>query len=197
MIIDNENGRIDILCVCHPGRFNAGNGQHNHSLVTWEKGTAAGNALFTTAAPDSSVYDGLMAIGAVPGNNLTLYPWSGINDPRSIGPDKKTKGSLLNVEVLFAGKSYTGSEIVQDLSGRPLQYRFSGNRNFGAEMHTGCIVCLESCPGGKIGNATYSMRDLVRNIARFKQAPNLPFKEEDEVTVRISLAEKAKTINSK
>ena len=188
LLVDKKNKRVECAGVFHPSHFNAGSGQPNHSFVTWEKGSAAYNALFTTMARDSAVYDALAAIGAKPGNNLTVYPWQKINDPGFGAPDKKATGSALTIEVLFGGKSYPASSLLRDENNKPFDFHFSGNEKFIPAMRTGCIVCLESCPLGKIGNAVYSMRDMVKKVARFTVNRDQPFKEADEVTIRISLA---------
>jgi hypothetical protein len=187
LMVDAKKKSIECACVYRPSQFNAGNGQRNHSFITWTGGTAAYNALFTTLAPDSAIYDALLAIGARPGNNLAVYPWSRMHDPTFEGPDKKTAGSPLAIEVLFGGKSYPASSLLRDENNKPFDFRFSGNRKFIPAMRTGCVACLESCPGGKIGNAVYSMRDMVKNVARFTLIPDLPFKDADEVTIRISI----------
>jgi hypothetical protein len=187
LVVNKKYKRIDLAAVYHPSHFNAGRGQHNHSFVTWQGGLAAPNALFTTFAPDSAIYDALVSIGAVPGDNLTYYPWSEISDPSNSGPDQKAQGPPVSIEILYGGAAYPASAFVHDENNRPIEFRFSGNRNFIPLMRTGCVVCLESCPGGKIGNATYSMRDLVRNVARFLQLPVTAIEDEGEVTVRISV----------
>jgi hypothetical protein len=187
LFIDKRNKYIELGGIYHPSRFNAGDGQHNHSFITWEGGLAATNALFTTFLPDSTVYDALVSIGAVPGNNLTYYPWSEISNPRNPGPDRKALGPSVAVEICYGGKSYQPSAFLHDENGKPFSFRFSGNKKFIPEMRTGCIVCLESCPGGKIGNATYTMRDLVKKAARFTLLTVPAIEDEAEVTIRISL----------
>jgi len=187
LLVDKSKRRIDFAGIYHPSHFNTGSGQHDHSFVTWEGGLAAPNALFTAYSPDSAVCNALMSIGAVSGNNLTFYPWSEISNPGNLGPDRIAKGTPVVVEIVYGGKSYQPSEFLQDENGRPFSFHFSGNKKFIPKMRTGCIVCLESCPGGKIGNASYSMRDLVKKVARFTQIPVPVIEDEGEVTVRISL----------
>ena len=187
LLIDKRKRYIELGGIYHPSHFNAGGGQHNHSFVTWEGGLAAPNALFTTFLPDSAVYNALASLGTVPGDNLTYYPWSEISNPRNPGPDRKAKGPPVAVEIFYGGKSYQVSAFLHDENDRPFAFRFSGNKKFIQEMRTGCIVCLESCPGGKIGNATYTMRDLVKNTARFTQQAVPAIEDEAEVTIRISL----------
>jgi hypothetical protein len=168
-------------------RFNAGTGQYNHSFIVWDCGSAAANALFTTTASDSAVFDALKSIGALPGDNLTLYSWSKINSARR-GPDQKAQGSPLKVEIVYAQRAFADSSVLHDEHEKPFDFRFSGNKKSSSLVRSGCVVCLESCPIGPIGNAAYTMRDLVRGIARFSVSPDLPFRENDEVTIRINLS---------
>jgi hypothetical protein len=187
LLVDKSKRSVDLAGIYHPSRFNAGGGEHNHSFVTWEGGLAAPNALFTTFSPDSAVYDALVSIGAVPGDNLIYYPWSEISNPRNPGPDRKTLGSPVTIEIVYGGRLFQPSAFLHDENDRPFAFRFSGNKKFIPEMRTGCIVCLESCPGGKIGNATYTMRELIKKVARFTMKPVSAIENEGEVTIRISL----------
>lgn len=192
VLVDAKKKYLDLACVYHPSHFNSGSGQHNHSFIVHEGGTAAYNALFTIAAPESAVYKALLAIGAKPGNNLRPYPWSKIYDTRFTSPDEKSKGSPLSIQVLYGGKSSPASSIVRDENNKHFNFRFSGNEMPQHASTTGCVVCLESCPLGKIGNASYSMRDMIKKTALFSALPDLPFTEADEATIRISLVPEGK-----
>ncbi|MDD5674637.1 MAG: YdjY domain-containing protein [Chitinivibrionales bacterium] len=184
--IDKKNKNIKIAGVYHSSHFNAGKGQHNHSLVTWEGGSAAENALFTTVVPDSAICDALESLGEIPGNNLKLYPWSEISDLHNKAPDETARGPACAIEIIFAGKSFAVSRILADENNKPFEFRFSGNRASIPTMRTGCVVCLESCPGGKVDNSSYTMRDLIKQLPRFHLLPGLPFMDEDEVTLQFS-----------
>ena len=46
-----------------------------------------------------------------------------------------------------------------------------GNEAWQKEFHSGCIVCLYSCPGSKIGNARYTVRDYEKETTRFRVRP--------------------------
>jgi hypothetical protein len=186
LIIDSRNKFIEFSGVYHPAHFNAGPGQKNHSFITWEGGSAAQNALFTAGVPDTCICSALSTLGATPGDNLALYPWEKIFDPKNSSPDEYAHGSHLKIEVIYAGKKYAVSELLHDENARPFEFKFAGNKTHIPIMRTGCIACLESCPCGSIDNCSYTMRDLVKEIARFTPAPKLPFEEEDEVTIRIS-----------
>ncbi len=49
--------------------------------------------------------------------------------------------------------------------------RFGGHWANLPEWHSGCVVCLYSCPGSKVGNATYTVRDWVEGTTSFRVRP--------------------------
>lgn len=38
---------------------------------------------------------------------------------------------------------------------------------------SGCVVCLYSCPGSKVGNARYTVRDYEKGTTRFRVRPGV------------------------
>lgn len=66
--------------------------------------------------------------------------------------------------------------------------RFGGNRRNIPEWESGCIVCLYSCPGSKVGNARYTVRDYEDGVTRFRvRAGALP-RDDTRVGVILRLA---------
>ncbi len=55
------------------------------------------------------------------------------------------------------------------------------------EWLSGCVVCLYSCPGSKVGNASYTIRDHVDGTTHFGVRPGVLPADGTEVTVRIEL----------
>ena len=49
--------------------------------------------------------------------------------------------------------------------------RFGGNAANIPKWKSGCIVCLYSCPGSKVGNARYTVRDYTKDTTRFRAKP--------------------------
>jgi heterodisulfide reductase subunit C len=47
----------------------------------------------------------------------------------------------------------------------------------------GCVVCLFSCPGSKVGNRTYTVRDYVQGTTRFRVREAVLPDDGTEVTV--------------
>ena len=52
-----------------------------------------------------------------------------------------------------------------------LDFRYGGNERFQKDFHSGCIVCLYSCPGGAIGNHAHPIRDYVRDGVVYTSLP--------------------------
>jgi hypothetical protein len=65
--------------------------------------------------------------------------------------------------------------------------RFGGHRANIHKWHSGCIVCLYSCPGSKVGNARYTVRDYVRETTRFRVRPGVLPPDGTGVTVLLRL----------
>jgi hypothetical protein len=185
IIIDWATRSVLLGGTYYPSRFNKGAGLHHHHLITWQGGKAGMQALFQTAAPDSAVHDALVALGIKPGNNLTLDTWSKRRTAASKEPDKLADGDRLEITILYGGQEFSTQEVLADLKGNAYDFRFAGNRTFIPAWKSGCVVCLQSCPGSKISNRTYSIRDLEKKKVSFKPADALPFKDGDPIAVRI------------
>lgn len=188
LIINTEEKYIEIPATFHPKQFNRSMGLKNHHCITWEKGSAAKKALFTTPVPDSAIHDALIKIGASPGDNLSNETWSRRNDAGSPYPDMLVEGS--NVKVVFVKDSevYQIKDFLIDEHGKDFDFRFGGNRTFIPIWKSGCVVCLQSCPGAKIGNHAYSIRDLVQGRSIFSISENSDFHEGDSFIIRFSIA---------
>src|SRR5690606_23785172 len=97
-------------------------------------------AVFRGLVDTESFYNGLLEIGAQPGNNMTM-------------DNKETtqvEGSDLKITVNWEGadREYDINEVIIDSSGNPINIRFGGNLEAAREYKTGCLVCLDSCPVG-------------------------------------------------
>jgi hypothetical protein len=186
-MVDTVAHFIEIQVTYHPNRFNHGWGLKNHHLIVWEKGSAAGKALFTTPVPDSSIHDALVKIGTKPGNNLTRDTWAQRKDPRSPYPDMLVEGTPLKIEIRKDSLRFHVEDILDDKNSRPFDFRFGGNRGLISTWKSGCVACLQSCPGGKIGNHAYSIRDLVKGNSVFMVKPAPALKDGDILSIRITM----------
>ena len=185
LVIDTARRELLLNATWQGARFNNGSGLHNHHFIVWEHGRAGADALIVTEAADSAVHDALLRIGAQPGNNLSPGAWNRRRDPRAPEPDVLAEGDSLEIDIYFGDRYYSAREILIDRSGTEYDFRFAGNRAYIPLWRSGCVACLQSCPGSKIANRSYAMRDLLRGTALFTPAATVPFVNGDPVSVRI------------
>ena len=140
-----------------------------HAIV-WKGGRAAHHALFQAEVTDRQVLEALASLGAKPGNNLPMEAWDERKNPHHPAPDTVIAGSQVEILLRLPGRKDLlplGSAL-EDSAGRGLEMRFGGNEKNIPEWKSGCIVCLYSCPGSKVGNARYTVRDYARDVTRFR-----------------------------
>ena len=127
-------------------------------------------SLFRAGVTDVQVLDALEKLGAKPGNALGMATWDERKDPDSKAPDKVIAGPPVEILVRVPGRKglLRLDQILEDPGGRGFDMRFGGHRANIPHWHSGCVVCLYSCPGSKVGNARYTVRDYVRGTTRFR-----------------------------
>ncbi len=171
IVIDSEAGEVRILARLQPEAFADGwiKWTPGYHAVVWKEGKAAGEALLASYVSDIVFYNSLVRIGAVPGNNLTMAAWKDRNDPRSKAPEVRVLGTPLDVFVWWEGLESLVPlrEMVVDTAGKGIDMRFGGNKALIPEWYSGCIACLFSCPGGKVSNHAYTIRDYVKGTTTF------------------------------
>lgn len=145
-----------------------------HALV-WRGGKASDAALLQAEVTDVQVLDALEALGAEPGNALESSSWDHRHDADDPAPRRHVAGPLVEALVrLAAGQEPIPlAELLEDPGGRGLALRFGGHRALIPEWRSGCVICLYSCPGSKIGNAAYTVRDYVDGTTRFTAKPGV------------------------
>lgn len=160
-----------------------------YHLIVWRDGGSADAALFRADASDVEVLDALESLGAKPGDALDLDTWNKREDPSSYQPDQVIQGPP--VEVLVrprpGGEWLRLDQIVDDPMHLGFDLRFGGHRANIPAWKSGCVVCLYSCPGGKIGNARYTVRDFTRHTTRFAVKPGVLPADGERVTIRVRL----------
>ena len=160
-----------------------------HGIV-WEGGTVnKSDILFVSYADDLSVYRALIDLGAVPGNNLTIDTWNKRGKHNHPEPNKKVEGEPINVKISWEGskKEYSFSELIKDTDEMGISLKFGGHKELIPVWKSGCIVCLYSCPGGKVSNATYTANDYMFNATRFTARENLLPPDGTDVVITISI----------
>jgi hypothetical protein len=150
-------------------------GMPGYHLLVSQRGNAASAALLVTAVTDAEVLDALEALGARPGDGLDMDSWDERKDPASPAADKQIVGPPVDVFVRVPGRAalLRLDEILEDPAGRGFEMRLGGHRANIPHWHSGCVICLYSCPGSKIGNARYTVRDYVRDTTAFRVRPGV------------------------
>ena len=72
-----------------------------------------------------------------------------------------------------AKKAYHLSDVLEDSGGHGFDFRFGGNLAYVKNWKSGCVACLYSCPGGKVSNASYTIREFVDEVTRFRAREEL------------------------
>ncbi len=160
-----------------------------YHLIVWRDGGSADAALFRAAASDVEVLDALESLGAKPGNALDVGSWDQRDDPQSWKPDQVIQGPP--VELLVRPRPDAEwlrlDQIVDDPARGGFDLRFGGHRANIPAWKSGCVVCLYSCPGGKIGNARYTVRDFTKKTTRFAVKDGVLPPDGAHVTIRVRL----------
>jgi hypothetical protein len=145
-------------------------GMPGYHLIVWKGGRAAMAALFRAEVTDLQVLDALERLGAKPGDALGMATWEERKDPESGAPDRVIAGPPVEILVKVPGRKapLTLAEILEDPGGRGFDMRFGGHRANIPKWKSGCVVCLYSCPGSKVGNARYTVRDYVKGTTKFR-----------------------------
>jgi hypothetical protein len=153
-----------------------GVGMPGYHLIVWKGGGAAAAALFRAEVADVEVLDALEKLGARPGNALGMATWDDRRDAASKAPDQVIAGPPVDVLIRVPGRPapLTLDQILEDPGGRGFDMRFGGHRANIPKWKSGCIVCLYSCPGSKVGNARYTVRDWEKGATRFRVKKDAP-----------------------
>lgn len=180
--------QIEFPAVVTKGSFERemlGMGMPGYHLIVWEDGRASHAALFRAEVTDVQVLNALEKLGAKPGNALPMETWDERKNPESKAPDKIIQGPPVEILVKVPGraKPLTLGEILEDPGKRGFDMRFGGHRENIPKWKSGCVVCLYSCPGSKIGNARYTVRDYEKEATRFRVKPGVLPEDGTRVTI--------------
>ncbi|MFN3344205.1 MAG: YdjY domain-containing protein [Chloroherpetonaceae bacterium] len=189
--INNAQKTVLFSGKMFPSQFNAFTSwTKNHHFIVYEHGRAAHNALVKSDVSDLDILNALETLGAKAGNNLSVQSWEKRADKTNPEPDKHVEGSL--IEVLTAWEHHLplqAAEIFHDKFGKGFEFRFGGHRDLMNVWKSGCIVCLQSCPGGRISNATYTMRDYQRGLSQFDLKKSVLPKDGTSVIITLKVCD--------
>jgi hypothetical protein len=166
LTIDRAHREVRLTATVQPGAMDHLFGVRGHHLIVWKDGGAHAHALFASDASDHDVRLALDSLGARRGENLTPAAWNAREDTQNREPDKRIEGTPIDVFVEWPSHERVpvASLIAEKNVPAPrLDFRYGGNEQWQKEFHSGCIVCLYSCPGGAVGNHAHPIRDYVRD----------------------------------
>jgi hypothetical protein len=174
-LIVRRPNEIEFTATVNAKAFDSGWMMPGYHALVWKGGRMAHAALLKADVTDRQVIEALEGLGARPGNNLPMAAWEERKNPKDAAPDTVIAGA--DVEVLLGLPSRSDliplSAALEDTGGRGLQMRFGGNAVNIPKWKSGCIVCLYSCPGSKVGNARYTVRDYEKGVTRFRARPGV------------------------
>jgi hypothetical protein len=189
--IVHRGNAIEFPATVHPAAFERRLlGMPGYHLIVWKDGKAASAALFQAEVTDVQVLDALEAMGAKPGDNLPMATWDDRDDPKSKDPDRIIAGPPVDVLVRLPGRPQPVplDQILDDTAGKGFEMRLGGHRANIPKWHSGCIACLYSCPGSKVGNARATVRDYTRNPERYRVRPGVLPEDGGKVTIVLRLS---------
>ncbi|KAA3663450.1 MAG: hypothetical protein DWQ10_00120 [Calditrichaeota bacterium] len=171
LVTDVQNKVVYLPATFHAAAYDGSSGHtNNYHAVVWDGGGASNQSPFTTQVNDSLFYAALVKIGAVPGNNLKHASWAKRKDRKHPAPKMRVQGSPVVLTIWWQGAQHPLpiERFFLDPGEKGIELRFGGNLELIHKWHSGCIVCLFSCPGGKVSNAAYTIRDYVDKTTKFE-----------------------------
>lgn len=161
---------IEFTATVHARPFDGGWIMPGYHALVSKKGRMAHAALLAADVTDVEILDALEALGGETGGNLPMEAWDERDNPRNPAPDRVIGGAPVEVLLRLPGRRALVplADVLDDPGGRGLDLRLAGNRANIPKWKSGCVVCLYSCPGSKIGNARYTVRDWSRKVTRFR-----------------------------
>jgi hypothetical protein len=161
---------IEFTATVNAKAFDRGRMMPGYHAVVWRKGRMAHAALFQADVTDVEILDALESLGAKPGGDLPMDAWEARRDPRNPAPDRRISGDTVEIFLRLPGRHALVplAALLDDPGGRGLEMRLAGNRANVPKWKSGCVVCLYSCPGSKIGNARYTVREWEQKVTRFR-----------------------------
>jgi len=182
-------GEIEFTARVNAKAFDGGWIMPGYHALVWKGGRMAHAALLQADVTDRQVLEALESLGAKPGDNLTMAAWEERKNPKDPAPDTVIAGPAVEVLLRLPGREglVPLSSALEDAAGRGLEMRFGGNSANIPIWKSGCIVCLYSCPGSKVGNARYTVRDYAKDATRFRVKPGVLPKDGSRVGVVLRL----------
>ena len=166
---------IEFTATVNAKPFDSGWLMPRYHAIVWTGGRMAHAALLRADVSDTQVLRALESLAAKPGDNLPMEAWEERRDPKNPAPDTVIAGPAVEVLLGLPGRRdlVPLASVLEDGARRGLEMRFGGNETNIPKWKSGCVVCLYSCPGSKVGNAKYTVRDYARDVTRFRVRPGV------------------------
>lgn len=123
-------------------------------------------SMFAAWAGDHDISDALASLGAK-ADTFDVKTWTDRMQKDSPFPDMKPQGTHMLVYITWNenGKSKTveANDILESSTGKKLDFVFLG-KQFNPSH---CVVCLYGCVGGRVANASLTVRDYIERGARW------------------------------
>jgi len=189
VVVRRPSGEIEFTAIVNAKAFNDGWVMPGYHALVWKGGRMAHAALLQADVTDRQVLEALEGLGAKPGDNLPMAAWEERKNPKDPAPDTVIVGPAVEVLLRLPGREglVPLSSALEDSAGRGLEMRFGGNSANIPVWKSGCIVCLYSCPGSKVGNARYTVRDYAKGTTRIRVKPGVLPKDRTRVGVILRL----------
>jgi hypothetical protein len=164
---------VELRAFVHTARFDAAWMMPGYHALVWTGGRASYASLLSTDVSDRQVLAALKSLGGKPGDNVPMEAWEERENRSSVAPDTVIAGAPVAVLLRLPGGTELVplSDVLEDSGGRGLDLRLGGHEGNIPRWRSGCIVCLYSCPGSKVGNTRYTERDYARRATRFRARP--------------------------
>jgi hypothetical protein len=164
---------VEFTAVVNAKPFDSGWAMPGYHAIVWKGGRMAHAGLLQADVSDTQIVDALKSLEARPGDNLPMQVWEERKNAKDPAADTVITGPA--VQVFLRLPSHADlvplASVLEDSGGRGLDMRFGGNAANIPKWKSGCIVCLYSCPGSKVGNARYTVRDYTKDTTRFRAKP--------------------------
>jgi hypothetical protein len=169
-IVVRPPNEVEFTAIVNAKPFDSGSTMPGYHAVVWKGGRTAHAALLQADVSDTQILDALKSLQAMPGNNLPMEAWEERKNPKDPAADTVIAGPAVEVLLRLPARAdlVPLASVLEDSGGRGLEMRFGGNAANIPKWKSGCIVCLYSCPGSKIGNARYTVRDYTKEVTRFR-----------------------------
>ena len=153
--------------------------------ISYAGGTNGEKSVLRALSSEKEFHEALVAIGAVPGNNVKMKDMQA-------KPDEgvSVNGSKLNVFVTWEGKGEIPfDDLIEASEERPSDYRFAGNLEVAKSTNAGCLLCMDSCAAGITSNAAYPTGTTQHNLVEFVGDKDVLPPDGTQVSVIFRLAE--------